>query len=259
MSTEYSARKLLDRNAKKQRVKFLSSKVQRLKRPRRLRCETVNTTGHKTGGRNEEEYREDERAHAPRQEIVHRTKIPVGEVRPPRSQTQATMLSHPPQTRVTSQLSGKKIPDCQKQTQTHWKPQHPHTQTLRSKTIPNLFRTPVTAELPEQLSCIQREQPTKLSSPPAAENGSPSREFAARNYQPSCIPPRNNYPRDTTSRVLCPRPTRKGPVTRCAAPGSRYGPQILNWAVSMSSPCSMYVYFCVGSSFHIRYQHLTEN
>ena len=225
MSSEYSARKLLDPNAKKQRVKFVSSKVQRLKRPRRPK--TVNRTGHKTGGRTEEEYREDERLHAPRQEtVVHCTTIPVGEVRPPRSRTQVTMLSHPPQTRVTSR-SGKKIPDCQKQTQTHWKPQHPHTQTSRSKTIPEHSRTPVTAELPKDLSYIQREQPTKSSSPPAAENGSSSREVATRNYQPSCIPPRNNYPRNTTSRVLCPRPTRNRPVTSCAAPGSRYGTQIL--------------------------------
>lgn len=207
MSTEYSAKKLLDRNAKKQRVKFISSKVQRLNRPRRPRCETVNTSGHKT---------------APRQETVHCTKIPVGEVRPPRSRTQATMLGHPPQVRVTSQ-SQKKI------AQTHWKPRHPRTQTLRSETIPKVSRTPVTAELPEQRSCIQREQPTKSSSPPAAEN------VAASNRKPSCIPP-SNYPRNTTSRVLFPRPTRKRPVTSCAALVSR-SRQVSTWDLNaLNSP-----------------------
>lgn len=197
MSTEYSARKLLDRNAKKQRVKFISSKVQRLNRPRRPRCETVNTSGRKTG-RRKVEFREDE----------------------------VMMLGHPPQPRVTSQR--KKIPDCVKQAQTHCrKPRHPRTQTLRSETIPKLSRTPVTTELHEQLSCVQREQPTKSASPPAAEN------VAARSHKPSHITPRSNYPRNTaTSRVLCPRPTRKRPVASCAAPASRYGPEILNWTVN---------------------------
>ena len=249
MSTEYSARKLLDRNAKKQKVKFISSKVHRLTRPRRPRCETVNTSAHKTGGR-KVEFREDEKALAPGQETVQCTKIPVGEVRPPRSRTQATMLGHLLQPRVTSQR--KKIPDCQTQLQTHRKPRHPRTQTLRSETLPKRSKTPVTAQLPEQLSCIQREQLAKSSNPPAAENGTYSREAAARNQKPSCIPPRNNYPRNTTSRVLGSRSTRKPrPVTNCAYPASRYGSEILNWAVNKFVMFAC-LFLRTRSSFHIQ-------
>jgi len=218
MSTAYSARKLLDPSAKKQRVKLVSSKVHR---PRRPQCETVNSSGRKTGGR-KVEFKEDEMAPAPRKETVHCTKIPVGEVRPPRSRTQVkhdpTMLGHHPQPQVTSQR--KKIPDCQKQAQTHWKPRHPRTP--RSETTPKLSRTQVIAEVPKQLSRIQREQPTKSSSTPA-QNGTTSREVAARNHEPMCIPLRHNYPRNTTSRVLCPRPTTKRPVASCATPENRYG------------------------------------
>ena len=224
MSTEYSARKLLDPSAKKQRVKIVSSKV--LNRPRRPRCETVNTSDRKTGGR-KVKFREDEMVPAPRKETVHWTKIPVGEVRPPRSRIQAqhdpTMLGHPPQPQVTSQLRNNIPGDCQKQAKIHWKPRHPRTQTPKSETISKLSRTPVTAEVPKQLSGIQREQPTKCSSRTPVQDGTSSRVVAARNRKPACIPLRHNYPRNTTSRALCPRPTTKRPVARYNAPENRYG------------------------------------
>ena len=222
MSTEYSAKTLLDPNAKKQRVKFVLSKVQPLYRPRRPRCKTVNTSGDKTSGR-KVEFREHEMVPAPRKETPHCIKIPVGELRPPRSRTQVkhdpAMLGHPPRPQVTSQ--GNKISDCRQLAQTHWKPRHPRTKT-RSETIPKPSRTPVTTEVPKQRSRIQREQPNKSSSTPV-QNGTSSREVAARNDKSACFPLRHNYPRNTTSRVLCPRPTIKRPVASCAAPENRYG------------------------------------
>ena len=227
MSTAYSARKLLDPSAKKQRVKLVSSKVAKVQpfnRPRRTRSETVNTSGRKTAGKRVE-FREDEMEPAPRKETVHCSKIPVAKVRPPRSRIQVkhdpTMPSHPPQPQVTSQRN--KIPDdCQKQAQTHWKPRHPRTKTPKSETVSKRSRTPVTAEVPK-LSGIQREQPTKSSSSTPAQNGTSSRVVAARNRRPACIPLRHNYPRNTTSRVLCPPPTTKRPAASCAAPENRYG------------------------------------
>lgn len=222
MSTAYSARKLLDPSAKKQRVKVISSKVQPVYRPRRPRCETVNTIGRKTGGRRVE-FREDNMALAPRKETVHRAKTPTGEMRPPRSRAQvkydSTMLGHPPHPQVTAPR--KKILHFQKQAQNHWKPPHPRTQKPWNETMPKLSRNPITTGVPRQRSRIQREQTTKSSSIPV-QNGICSREGAVRNHKPACIPPRNNCPKNTGSRVPCPRPTRERPVTSCAAPANRY-------------------------------------
>ena len=223
MSTAHSARKLPDPNAKKQRVRFISSKVQPVYRPRRSRCETVNTTARKTGGR-KEEFSEDLMAPTPRKVTVHCTKLPVAEVRPPRSRTQAVkhdapILGDSPQPQVTSLR--KKILDCQKQAQSDWKPRHPRTQNPGSEIIAKLARVPVTAEVPKERSRIQRERPTKSSSTPV-QNGTSSCEVAARSLKPTCVPPRSSYPRKTGSRAPCPRPTRERPVSSCAAPANRY-------------------------------------
>jgi len=220
-----TARKLPDPNAKK-RVKFISSKVQPVYRPRRSRCDPVNTTDRETGGR-KVEFSEDLMTPAPRKGTVNFTKIAVGEVRPPRSRTRvkhdAPMLSHPPRPQVTSPM--KKIPDCQKQAQTHWKPRQPRTQKPRGETIPKRIRppTPVKADIPKQRSRIQREQPIKSSSTPV-QNETSSRDaaIATRNNNPACICPRKNYPRNSRSSAPGPRPTRERPVPGSAAPPNRY-------------------------------------
>lgn len=219
-----TARKLPDPNAKK-RVKFISSKIQPVYRPRRSRCDTVKTTDRETGGR-KVEFSEDLMAPAPRKGTVHFKKIAVGEVRPPRSRTRvkhdAPMLSHLPRPSPM-----KKIPDCQKQAQTNWKPRQPRTLKLGGETIPKRIRrrTPVTAEVPKDRSRIQREQPTKSSSTPVyVQNETSSRDaaIATRNKNPACISPRKNYPRNSSSSAPGPRPTRERPVTSSAAPPNRY-------------------------------------
>lgn len=198
----YSITKLLDPNAKKHRVKVISSKVQPVYRPKRPQCQTASRTGHKAGKGHITEMK---LTTAPGKKIVH---------------FQETILDQAHQEKSRGKQSKQNFSTGQPSSEI--RPPRSRNPVAQESAILKLNvdrRRPsqhTEVRVPRQRSGIHRHQcngepTTKSSSFPVKNEHTSSRgaRGAARSHA-VCITnpkPRNMVPEDTRM-----RPTRERPV-----------------------------------------------
>lgn len=194
----YSTTKLLDPNAKKHRVKVISSKVQPVYRPKRPQCQTASRTGHKAG---KGLITEMKLTTAPGKKIVHFQETILDEEKSRGKQSKQNFSTGQPSSEIRPPRSRNPVA------------QESAILKLNADRRPSQHRE---VRVPRQRSGIHRHQcngepTTKSSSFPVKNEHTSSRgaRGAARSHA-VCITnpkPRNMVPEDTRM-----RPTRERPV-----------------------------------------------